>query len=81
MVTWFRKKWPARADAINFASSGRAAFTEGDYTKAATILEEGVKLDPGDQETRILIAQAYCGLKQYATALAHVDSAIATASR
>jgi tetratricopeptide (TPR) repeat protein len=55
----------------------RAAFVQGDYAKAAGILQTAVSLDARDQELRLLLAQALTGQKDYSQAYKQLEAAIA----
>ncbi len=54
-----------------------SAFREGEYGKAVRLLEDVIRQDAQDQEPRLLLAQAYCGLKQFADAYKQMEAAIA----
>jgi tetratricopeptide (TPR) repeat protein len=55
----------------------RAAFVQGNYAKAKSLLESAIAVDARDQELRLLMAQALTGLKEPAQAYKQMEAAIA----
>lgn len=53
------------------------AFREGDYAKAATLLEPLIQADPRAAEPRLLLAQVYCGQQRFPDAYVQIQAAIA----
>lgn len=55
------------------------AFREGDYARAAALIEPLVAADPKAEEPRLLLAQVYCGLKRYPDAHQQMEAVLAQA--
>lgn len=69
---------PVSVASGDLARAGEA-FREGDYARAAALLEPLVAADPKAEDPRLLLAQVYCGLKRYPDAHQQVEAVLAQA--